>query len=98
VPVDEKIESLHQFYKWFGSLEQEDSGGNEANRLYFEELGTHIQTCKELMDSVVHIEGFLHDIETQYHVVGVKTDELHHMCEGLVLEEVTLLFLLSSKS
>eukprot|EP01127_Copromyxa_protea_P014291 TRINITY_DN3957_c0_g2_i1.p1 TRINITY_DN3957_c0_g2~~TRINITY_DN3957_c0_g2_i1.p1 ORF type:complete len:895 (+),score=176.94 TRINITY_DN3957_c0_g2_i1:131-2686(+) len=83
----DKIESLQQFYKWFGSLEQGDCGENEAYRSYLEQLRHHISNCKDLSQDIAQIEKYLQEIETQYHVVSKKTDELHHACEGLVLEE-----------
>lgn len=58
-------------------------------RLYLEQLGYHTRNCKELLKSVSHIEDLLQEIETQYHIVAKKTDELHQTCEGLVLEEVS---------
>lgn len=59
------------------------------NRLYLDQLGHHIRNCKDLLQTITQIENLLTEIETQYHIVSKKTDELHQTCEGLVLEEVS---------
>jgi hypothetical protein len=61
-------------------------------RSYLEQIRHHLSNCKALGQTITQIEKNLQEIETQYYLVSKKTGELHHTCEGLVLEEVRHIF------
>lgn len=86
VDVFSKIDSIKQFYEWFDSLQKDYHEENEAYRSHLEFMNEKISATQSLLESVQSSENNLLDIETNANIVAKKTEELHHVCEGLVSE------------
>lgn len=60
------------------------------DRSHLEFVNEKVLATQTLLASLQSSENYLTEIEGHAQIVAKKTEELHHVCEGLVSEEVSL--------